>query len=331
MISKQKLRWLLRDIAYLPLMLPGAASAAKKLGRQAAIISFHNVLPAAFNQNSFIHNVDLATETFERQILFLLENYDVKSADQIFDWPHDEGVFLSFDDGMLNNWDIIVPVLKKFDLTAIFAVCPSIVNRQNRFFWKDWLYLGVHDAYERDELGSWSIEKAKSSPESLFREICDGLYHDPDVYQTVKQWFPDSAKLEQSRHFDPQRFSAMAWEQIGEIQSQGHQIASHTMTHRPLAILPDQEIKTELNSSKDEIESRLGSPCDLLVYPYGTKTHVDQRAMTIAKECGYKMAFMNIPDATADKFSVPRFGLPSTTNQRRLLGSVCGFHDWIKH
>ena len=80
----------------------------------------------------------------------------------------------------------------------------------------------------------------------------------------------------------------LTWNQLKEMEKSGFTIQSHTLNHRALEELPDDEIRAELLNSKLLIEKNLGHPVDFLAYPTGTyNLHI----AGIAKDVGYKAAY----------------------------------------
>lgn len=80
----------------------------------------------------------------------------------------------------------------------------------------------------------------------------------------------------------------MNWDQLKEMEKNGISIQSHTLNHRALEELSDDEIRAELLNSKVLIEKNLGHPVDFLAYPTGTyNLHI----AGIAKDVGYKAAY----------------------------------------
>ncbi len=65
-------------------------------------------------------------------------------------------------------------------------------------------------------------------------------------------------------------------------------LGSHTLTHRDLSVLPEEEIKTELVESKQKLESVTGQAVTLLTVPYGK---YDSRVAELAEEAGYECLF----------------------------------------
>ena len=80
----------------------------------------------------------------------------------------------------------------------------------------------------------------------------------------------------------------LTWEQLREMELGGVTVESHTLNHRKLEELPDDEIRSELLNSKLVLEENLGHAVEFLAYPTGTyNLHI----ASIAKDVGYKGAF----------------------------------------
>lgn len=70
-------------------------------------------------------------------------------------------------------------------------------------------------------------------------------------------------------------------EQILEMYQSGLvEVASHTVNHRKLPTLPDEQLEAEIKGSKETIES-WGIPCNLIAYPFG---EIDQRGLELVKD-----------------------------------------------
>ena len=332
----QQARWLIRDIAFLPLTLPGAAWACRRFGRKNAILSFHNVLECKFDNKKLIHNVDLDVTTFKSQLHFLKANYKVLPISKINDWPNVEGIFLSFDDGLLNNYTTVLPILEEFGVTAMFAVCPDLVNQKIPYLWRDWLYLGLSNLGDFQEIRKFestkctgpSLTDSNLNSESLFRKICPDLYSSKNPYEKLAEWFPHPHKIVKNNEFIEKRFRPMSWAQIEELRYKGHVIASHLMTHRPPRYMAESQLIRELIDSKNEISKNINQACNYLVFPYGNKRLVNARAIEIAKN-QYRILFMNESDNIYQN-TLPLFSLPHTSSRVRLLASIAGYLERLK-
>ena len=61
----------------------------------------------------------------------------------------------------------------------------------------------------------------------------------------------------------------MSWDEAGEMASAGVEFGCHTASHPDLRDLSDGEIDAEFQTSKAEIERRLGGGVAALAYPFG--------------------------------------------------------------
>ncbi|HEY3423938.1 MAG TPA: polysaccharide deacetylase family protein [Negativicutes bacterium] len=75
---------------------------------------------------------------------------------------------------------------------------------------------------------------------------------------------------------------------IREMETAGMDFGSHTVTHRSLAELTAQEVATELNKSKFDLEQMLGKSVDFAAYPCGS---YKAETLNIAGEAGYMGGF----------------------------------------
>lgn len=87
-------------------------------------------------------------------------------------------------------------------------------------------------------------------------------------------------------------YPLMAKEQVTAMLGMGFTFHSHTRLHPDLTTLSDNELTTELNLSRVELEEMFGVQVSCLAYPYGC---YDERVLYAAIEAGYQMAFSTQP------------------------------------
>lgn len=95
----------------------------------------------------------------------------------------------------------------------------------------------------------------------------------------------------------------MSWDQIREMaqyrDAQGRRLfyfGSHSMNHKRLGNLTEQEIRKELSESKRIIEKETGYPVRVLALPFGSGAG-DERIIRIARELGYRAIRTSVPRA----------------------------------
>lgn len=104
-----------------------------------------------------------------------------------------------------------------------------------------------------------------------------------------------------------------------ELQAKGHEIASHTMTHRALPGLNDEELRWELAESKRILEELTGRPVKHVAYP---GTAHNQRVRDAAKAAGYETATIMDPvvfNQSHDWMKIPRIMMTDDTNMEKVL------------
>ncbi len=103
------------------------------------------------------------------------------------------------------------------------------------------------------------------------------------------------------------RADFMSWSQVQEIANTGHEIQAHGLSHRFLTSCDDDELRTELQIAKTELEQRLGRPVNAISMPGG---RWDRR---VVKECG-RVGFSRV--FTSDPF------LMQTLPNVQLIGRI---------
>jgi peptidoglycan/xylan/chitin deacetylase (PgdA/CDA1 family) len=104
---------------------------------------------------------------------------------------------------------------------------------------------------------------------------------------------------------DPEQLATMDWDALLEQADRGVAIGSHAVTHAHLTKLSADELRRELYESKEEIEDRLGGPCEDLAYPYGEH---DARVRAAARAAGYGRAYA-LRGSRSDPYAAPRLDL----------------------
>ena len=101
------------------------------------------------------------------------------------------------------------------------------------------------------------------------------------------------------------------------MDADGINIESHTVDHKSMTDLTDDELREELVASKKKIEEELGHPIGYMAYPTGTyNLHIAQ----LVKEAGYKAAFTikygNV-DKASNIYALERVPIFHTENTNR--------------
>lgn len=92
-----------------------------------------------------------------------------------------------------------------------------------------------------------------------------------------------------------------------------HPLASfgaHTVSHRALKRLSDDEARREMRRSADWLEALTGERPVTLAYPYGTDSAVSERDRALAADLGFQVAVTTRPGTICERFADHLTGLP---------------------
>lgn len=80
----------------------------------------------------------------------------------------------------------------------------------------------------------------------------------------------------------------VSWPEICEMEDEGMDIESHTLSHPSLPGLDNTESAREIGESRSILEAALGRPVRAIAYPFGDYT---AREITLVEQAGYEIAF----------------------------------------
>lgn len=127
---------------------------------------------------------------------------------------------------------------------------------------------------------------------------------------------------------DDEASSVLSWEELGSLSPQVT-FASHTVTHRPVWRLSDEEQVDELTRSREALRERFGSRAlDVVVWPYGRG---DARAVTAARRLGYRWCLAGGWE-TLHTFEAPEWRRTLVEHDDTLFDfrlKVAGGWDWL--
>ena len=114
--------------------------------------------------------------------------------------------------------------------------------------------------------------------------------------------------------FEKQGGDYMTANQIKELESDGVEVGSHTLSHPDLTTVSQDKAKTEIGESKTKLENLIGKTIISFCYPSGK---VNDAVEKITKDDGYLFATTTksgIADFTSDKLLLNRYRMNPDTN-----------------
>jgi peptidoglycan/xylan/chitin deacetylase (PgdA/CDA1 family) len=127
----------------------------------------------------------------------------------------------------------------------------------------------------------------------------------------------------------------LTWKEIEEVHAAGIEIGSHTVTHRELAYLGEDDIRQELQYSKESIEQALGSAVCSFSYPFAfpeTVASLKRRLTMMLQDMGYKSGVSTIIGTArpaAERFFLPRLPVNAWDDLKLFEAKLEGGYDWL--
>ncbi len=114
-------------------------------------------------------------------------------------------------------------------------------------------------------------------------------------------------------------FQHLSWQQLREFVSLGFEVGSHTLTHRDLTRLTEQELRHEIRASKFTLEDKLGCEVTAISYPFG---RFNRRVLDEVIQAGYLVGFTNKPAKAGSLLAIGRAGVYSVDGKASVLAKL---------
>lgn len=235
------------------------------------------------------------SDWFEKVVVFLKSRYNMISADDIINYYYHDAhlrnaCLITVDDGDKTSYEVIYPILKRYQVPAIFFISPEkmLRNGKHRNFW---------------------FQEARNCKDgkSLMEKIHQGDYPIDEIWEIIDNYKSEHRVGELSDQ-------NMTLEQVLKIDKEDLvTIGAHTLDHPFLAREDDERSKREIEESVIQLGSHLGHPVLTFAYPNGTPlADYGERETNIVRQSSLKVAFCTKPQGFSHKnspYEIPRFGL----------------------
>lgn len=247
------LRFLLRELISWVFYFTGLCFWLKFLLRNRSILvilNYHNF--SRYNnfriKRGNILESDYA-EHFEKQIKFIKKHFNFCYPESFFNGSRKRGlnILITFDDGYMDNYEIALPVLEKYEAATIFFLTTNYIGT-NRWLWHDKVRYLISKNILDSNMG-----------ETKLKEMNLGHQVKGDLKAIVAQKFPE----------EPPKRIMLNWEEAKDIHSRGFRLGTHTTNHVLLNLLTKEQQSDEMKFSKYAIESLIDNNCIYLAYPNG--------------------------------------------------------------
>jgi len=289
---------------YRGLRAVGATCLRRLTTNAGLILCYHNVV---WRDDDQIGDPELhiPVERFEWQVRWLIDHYDVISLSAFVDRLSDGGslnetAVITFDDGYAGVFDYAVPLLDDLDVPATVFVIADAPGRSMGFWWDRPEVVSFHGR-GRDR---W-LTDLHGDEGAILRQM--KVARSPDL---------------------PATFWPAEWFEIRSATRGQIDIGVHSATHRALTTLTDDELESEIETSRLRVQRATGFTPAFFAYPYGLW---DQRVRAAVRAAGYRASLglgSGLNDTSADPWTLHRVNVHSAASDAAFEAWSAGFHAW---
>lgn len=268
-------------------------------------VMYHYVRPA---EESGLNYLDL--DDFRLQLDFLSTTFGLLGSDDwnaLKDGELRPGVFLTFDDGLADGFQYVLPELEKRGIEGQFYVCSEpLVEAKLLPVHVTHMLLRELEAAEildnlRKLVGSHNLIPLDDS-------ISRSAYHRHDDEASKKlvkkvinygyrqeKWREPLCHLVENLLGSSEAQASNSWyisaDSVRLIAQQGHVVGSHTCSHKLLSRLDSDDIRKELRFSKSVLEDLTSDTVEDFCFPYGGAESYNRQVLDELARSKYRASF----------------------------------------
>jgi peptidoglycan/xylan/chitin deacetylase (PgdA/CDA1 family) len=282
------------------------------------------------------YDVGIDYRSFDVQVAAIKRHFRIVGLPEYIDCvsgskqPDRRTALLTFDDADFEFIKYALPVLSEHHCKSVVFAPTDFISTAKRFWHlrvtnltrsidsDGWERLQSHASQFKGQIAQ-VIRQSSVSDEDRRAKTCRALARSLDQMEAEEV---DSIVTELERIAAAKYMlgvSCMNWVQLAQIAQQGVSIESHTVTHRKLAWLDEQALRSELVESKRLLEQKLGNTVTAICYPAGS---FNDTVVAAAPEAGYQAGFTTKP-------GLGSFALPGDERFRLRRVSMYGDSKYV--
>lgn len=260
--------------------------------------NFDSKYPSIFGVTPYAFREQLLSLNNEGE--FLKPSDLVSNIDKVLESKNNY-LFVTFDDGLKEQFDLSLPILDELEIPAVFFVNSlnfekkkvSIVHKIHllrsiidpELFLRKINEIVKIDFSDADKSKAHTIYRYDSSLSAELKYLLNFKLSFKQQELIIDDMFTnyfDETKILQDLYMSDQNLQVLA---------QKEYLGSHTHSHYPLGLTDSKTIRFELEHSKKYLEKLTDSQINIVSYPYGTEETCTDEVAVIAKNAGYNLGF----------------------------------------
>jgi peptidoglycan/xylan/chitin deacetylase (PgdA/CDA1 family) len=308
------------------------------MNREIKIVMYHYVRDLQASEYPAIKGLDV--KIFEKQMEYLREHYTILRMEDVIEAVKSgdnsklpkNGVLLTFDDGYIDHYEVVYPILKRYGAQGSFFPNAMAVEEHklltvNRIHFilaaaeTGTVQNLVQECFSMmDEYRSQGVEL--QSNEELYREYAIPNRWDPAevifVKRLLQNALPEEIRTEMAKKLFAKYVGApedifagklyMNKEQMLEMKRNGMFFGLHGYDHYWLSKLPEEKMKNDIDKARNCFADVIDRDCYVMNYPYGD---FSDAVLHYIKENGCIIGLTTVAETakigTDNPFMLPRY------------------------
>lgn len=268
----------------------------RRMRRGVTVLMYHRVLDDGRCRNYALSSLVMPVSAFSRQVCWLAEHCTLKTVAEAVGSlneslpQHRPVVCVTFDDGYVDNYETVAPILERAGVRGTFYVTAGLIGTKQTL-WFDratslWSLKGKNGGIRR--ASSEVLGRESAAPTSLRAWMAMLKDMSPEQRTEILERF----ESRRSGCCEEHDYRLMSGAQVRDLAGRGHEVGSHTLSHPLLPQLDDRQLMSEVLASRVLLTELLGRQVRGFCYPNGAQ---DRRVRKAVREAGYSYACTTRP------------------------------------
>ena len=270
--------------------------------RAITILGYHRILPPLGPSYPFSQGVFSATpDEFARELKYLREHLDVISIPQLLEGLREPSLLpprpavITFDDGYVDNYTYVLPLLREAGLPACFFVCTGLIGTRKIPWYEAWVCCLKLSAARQIESpfggGDPPYDLSRSARDCSFRRFQRHIRRVPwNKMEDCLARLRELTSVNPDDHLTEPMF--MSWNQVRGLTTAGMEVGGHTRTHPILSRIEDAAtLSDEVTGCYRDLTRALGRPPLAFAYPWGHTEAMSLAADAQIERAGFRLSF----------------------------------------
>lgn len=282
------------------------------------VLMYHRVV----SLNSDPQQLSVTPDNFETQMDAISRNFHPISLKELVNdlasgKIRDRACVITIDDGYEDNYLHAKPILEKFGIPATIYVSSGFTGSRREFWWDELDRLILQNQSLPEEIHisvngterywpvsdkkhdvRWNVLSTQTATEEnrngfarheIYKDLCQLLQ--PMEVEQINDTLSQLREISTDSRDARKEHTVMNAEQICSLHRDGLiEIGAHTQSHISLATHSVGKQKLEIEGSKSDLETILGSKVESFSYPFGALRNYSGQSVKCVKNAGFRSA-----------------------------------------